>query len=121
MGKMRNGVNHQKTIIVHSAPSIASIDQRLRDSSSVVSQNKYPLLDRQLYYSESINSSEYGKRLPIKRRAMTPNPAGEKDALRRKALKSGTQRFVQLLLVLTCSKLFLQIRNISFNVDVRKL
>ena len=104
MGKMKNGFDSQKTIIVHSAPSIASIDQKLRDSSSVVSQNKYPLMDRQLYYSESINSSEYGKRLPVKRRSMTPNPAGEKDALRRKALKNGTQRFVQILLVLLHSK-----------------
>ena len=94
MGKMKNAGDHQKTVIIHSAPSIASIDQKLRDSSSIVSQNKYPLLERQLYYSESINSSEYGKRLPVKRRAMTPNLDGNKDAMRRKALKNGTQRLV---------------------------
>ena len=94
MGKLKNAGDHQRTIIIHSAPSIASIDQKLRDSSSVKSQNKYPLMERQLYYSESINSSEHGKKFLVNRRAMTPNLAGNKDAMHRKALKNGTQRFV---------------------------
>ena len=93
MGKLKSSGDHQKTIVIHSAPSIASIDQKLRNSSSVISQNKFPLWERQLYYSESINSSSIGQKVPVKRRAMTPNLAGEKDAMRRKAVKNGTQRF----------------------------
>ena len=93
MGKWKNSGDNQKTIVIHSAPSIASIDLKLRNSSSVISQNKFPLLERQLYYSESINSSSTGKKLPVQRRAMTPNLAREKEAMRRKALKNGTQRF----------------------------
>ena len=94
MGKIKNGNDRHKTIVIHSAPSIASIDMKLRDSSSVISQNKFPILEHQLYYSESVKGSESGRISVLKRRAVTPNPSGRKNALRSKTLKNGTQRLV---------------------------
>ena len=94
MGKIKRGKDRHKTIVIHSVPSIASIDQKLMDSYTVMDQNRFPILERQLHYTKSNNGSEYGRGTPIKRRAITPNPSGLKDDLRRKALKNGTQRCV---------------------------
>ena len=94
MGKTKNGTDHHKTIIIHSAPSIASIDWKLRESSSAINQNNFPILEHQLYYSESVKGSEIGRISALKRRAVTPNPSGRKNTMHVKTLKNGTQRLV---------------------------
>ena len=94
MGKIKNANDRHKTLVIHSAPSIASIDLKLRESSSVINQNKFPILEHQLYYSESVKGSEIGRISALKRRAVTPNPSGRKNELRSKTLKNGTQRLV---------------------------
>ena len=95
MGKKKNARDSHKTLVIHSAPSIASIDAKLRDSCSIkMHSNKTPQLENRLYYAGSVAGSEYGRKTPQKRRALTPGPSGQKKTLRNVNLQKGTQRFV---------------------------
>ena len=80
--------------MIHSAPSVASIDEKLRNSASIINPNAVPILEQRVYYSGTVAGSEYGRRTPQKRRAVTPNPSGQKDSLHHIHLQKGTQRFV---------------------------
>ena len=100
MGQKKNAKDRPKTLVIHSAPSVASIDEKLRDSSSVVDPNRISILEHRLYYSGPDAGSEYGRRMPQKRRAVTPNPTGQKDALRHIHLQKGTQRFVDYVYII---------------------
>ena len=96
MGKTKSSVNgYSGRLVIHSAPSVTSIDQKLRDTSScyVIGENRHPVMNHKTYHSDSVNGSEIGRRTPLKRRAVTPNPSRMKDGLGPKNLKSGTQRY----------------------------
>ena len=95
MGKTKSSVNgYSGRLVIHSAPSVTSIDQKLRDTSScyVIGENRHPVMNL-VMNSDSVNGSEIGRRTPLKRRAVTPNPSRMKDGVGPKNLKSGTQRY----------------------------
>ena len=93
MGKTKSSVNgYSGRLVIHSAPSVTSIDQKLRDTPScyVIGENRHLVMK---HHSDSVNGSEIGRRTPLKRRAVTPNPSRMKDGVAPKNLKSGTQRY----------------------------
>ena len=93
MGKTKSSVNgYSVRLVIHSAPSVTSIDQKLRDTPScyVIGENRHLVMK---HHSDSVNGSEIGRRTPLKRRAVTPNPSRMKDGVGPKNLKSGTQRY----------------------------
>ena len=93
MGKTKSSVNgYSGRLVIHSAPSVTSIDQKLRDTPScyVIGENRHLVMK---HHSDSVNGSEIGRRTPLKRRAVTPNPSRMKDGVRPKNIKSGTQRY----------------------------
>ena len=93
MGKTKSSVNgYSGRLVIHSAPSVTSIDQKLRDTPScyVIGENRHLVMK---HHSDSVNGSEIGRRTPLKRRAVTPNPSRMKDEVGPKNLKSGTQRY----------------------------
>ena len=96
MGKTKSSVNgYSGRLVIHSAPSVASIDQKLRGTSScyVIGENRHPVMDQKIHRPESVNGSEIGRRTPLKRRAVTPNPSRMKGGVGHNNLKSGTQRY----------------------------
>ena len=93
MGKTKSSVNgYSGRLVIHSAPSVTSIDQKLRDTPScyVIGENRHLVMK---HHSDSVNGSEIGRRTPLKRRTVTPNPSRMKDGVGPKNLKSGTQRY----------------------------
>ena len=93
MGKTKSSVNgYSGRLVIHSAPSVTSIDQKLRDTPScyVIGENRHLVMK---HHSDSVNGSEIGRRTPLKRRAVTPNPSRMKDGVGPKNLTSGTQRY----------------------------
>ena len=96
MGKTKSSVNgYSGRLVIHSAPSVTSIDQKLRDTPScyVIGENRHLVMNHKIYHSDSVNGSEIGRRTPLKRRAVTPNPTTMEDGVGPKNLKSGTQRY----------------------------
>ena len=64
MGKTKSSVNgYSGRLVIHSAPSVTSIDQKLRDTPScyVIGENRHLVMK---HHSDSVNGSEIGRRTP---------------------------------------------------------
>ena len=87
MGKNKKDKQYSNNnLVIHSAPPVASITQKIHPSASIQSLQKV----HHLQYSGSTAGSENG--FVPRRRAVTPNPSSNKIRAKNMHLLKGTQR-----------------------------
>ena len=92
MGRNKNFNQSPKRLVIHSVPSVTSIDEKINHSSSVMIPNESVVMGSSLHCFGSGLDSQRDEKMLQSRRAVTPNPSMQKMCVLNMAIQSGSQR-----------------------------
>ena len=92
MGRNKNFKESPKHLVIHSAPSVTSIDEKINRSASVMTPSESVVMGNTLHCLGSALDGQREGKILQRRRAVTPNPSIQKMYVLNTTIQNGSKR-----------------------------